>query len=1226
MKNVNNKIKSLALVTLMLLSVMTAIVVLPNQVVKATPTAFSITAPAAFSHYTPLVETVNITWGASNATHYYLTIGGVLKQNTSARYYNWDITDANEGTYVISVYSYNATTVAPKRRFATNDNRTVYIDSIPGLNDWGNATTDLEYGVSYSSVAINTSKWNETGNIYLYYPIYRSGGSGGNANVFNWAGPYQVAGYGARVVVVAPSDSATLDTGGSAITFNRSGMWIFDNNAHHLGNSPSSYAGYIWVNASTNYSIESVTDFKYGDTGTKTITVNTGSDTGCMIAIMGPDNSTIYHRWRATGVTEAIKIEAANFSMAGEYTVKAYRDFDTQNSTYYYPDENNDNYSEYYGSDYSGSFPTHPSAASEYYNYTHMGPWDPPEKVATETTFTVETGKPNIVLTNTTIYWGYQTQIDINVTDNDGNGIAVNKEAIKLRHGSTYTDKAFINSTGLGNYTLVIPRYQLANTSHHGWQNLTDGINSLNVNGTWRIVFGYDSNSDGIYEWNNSESFIVKSANPPVQLVVVNDGSGKAGDKKVDVPAYVSGGNQANTITLTFDIFGTDISDAIGQAYYGDNGWENAENITIAGDILYPVDAVYSGTNGRWTAAVTPKKPGGTITLSIDWPGDDNGTATETIEIVNGTTVVSAVDSFNVGADYNLTVTVTDMDGTPVKNAYVILMWQDVPLKFNQTNGTNAAGKGLNGQYTFWIQPHKKDANTPASAPQNITVAARWYGNYWGYTKVIMDRNHNMRVNVTPTTAYAGDAATYDITVGLVDGGHPATSGLTVALYNSTGALVTGDDAWSKTADYSIMEEEIILSGGRYYLYAYNATHDSRGNNATLLITNYTVTSSPSTLAWKIDKAINMTFQLTPASNGSLTINNMTSLPNASYPGQSNQIAIENGVGTLDEVNATTLGNVTFTFTPDNGGEARHAEGLLRVTTATATPSPAIIYNGEATLVTITVTHPATGTPLKGVRIGLDHGIALNESILAKLPTDQFTDSAGKVFFSITAQASGNVTIYIENETDPDNAFVIVASARKPMTLSNDPSVDEGKTFTVEAKSNGVLITDAPVTFTFNGQTWPTTTGVATITAPSVTTSLAYPITATAEGYTSVSGTIMVLNVPKLTIIPPSGKVSGTQKFVVTIANDAGAGVTGAKVTFNGVDYYSGVNGACELTAPDVKEESANYQITGTFTGYTDAAAVTMKIYKTPGVPGFELLTLIAAIGVAFLLLRRRQK
>jgi hypothetical protein len=861
-----------------------------------------------------------------------------------------------------------------------------------------------------------------------------------------------------------------------------------------------------------------------------------------------------------------------------------------------------------------------------------MGPWDPPEKNATEITFTVNTGEPTIALTNTTIYWGFNTRIDINVTDGEGNGINVDKEAIRLKKGQYYTDLAYINNTGSGNYSIEIPRWVSGTT--RGWYNLTlpwDKIGN-NTNGTWRVVFGYDDNVDGTYEWNSSASFSVKSANPPVQLIIVNDGNGSATDKKIDCPRYTAVPERAPTIPIEFDIYGRSISNEYRNAYYGDDADEEdgvMDNLTIEGDILYPINdstLVYSGTDGRWTAYVTPTKPGGTITMTIDWPGDHNGTASQTIEIVNGTYVASAVDSFTVGADYNLTITVKDMDGTPVKNAKVFLMWQDVPDQFNDTSGDNTPGNGLNGEYTFWIPPHDDEPTTPDSAPQNITVAAQWYGKYWGYAKVIMERNHNMMVNVTPTTAYSGDAVEYDIMVGLVEGGHPDDTDLTVELYDEIGELVTGDDALSILDDYEITNYEHILSGGTYYLYAYNATHDSRGHNATIIVTNYTVTSSPSVLAWKIDTATNMTFQLTPAGNGTLVLYGMNSQAEASDPSQSSQIAIENGVGTLEEVNATTLGNVTFTYIPDPG-EERNATGLLRVTTATATPSPATIYNGEPTLVTITITHPSTGTPLEDVRVGLDHGIPLNESILAKLPTDQFTDADGKVEFSITADASGNVTIYIENETDPDNAFVIVAKARLPMTISNDPSVDEGKTFTVQAKSNGVLITEATVTFTFNGQTWPTTSGIATITAPSVTTSLNYPITATADGYTSASAAIMVINVPKLTIIPPSGKVYGKEKFTITIANDAGAGVSGAKVSFNGADYYSGANGVCELTAPDVPEKEGRlFTIDATFTGYTAAETVNQKIEQTKGVPGFELLTLIAAIGVAFLLLRRRRK
>jgi hypothetical protein len=826
-------------------------------------------------------------------------------------------------------------------------------------------------------------------------------------------------------------------------------------------------------------------------------------------------------------------------------------------------------------------------------------------------------------LTNTTIFWGFEARIDINVTNATGAGLDY-ADSIVLKYGSKYVPfSAYITNIGDGNYTLELGRFD----EDTAWGDLATALGDDNVNGTWRIVFGYDANADDTYEWNNTASFTIRSSNPPVQLVIVNDGSGSATDKKVNVPEYVTPNGEAATIDIVFDIFGRSITDEYRNAYYGDDADEEdgvMDNLTIEGDILYPVteaDLVYSGTKGRWTATVTPTKPGGTITLTIDWPGDENGTATQTIEIVNGTYVASAVDSFTVGMDFNLTVTVTDMDGAPVKNAQVYLMWEDGAVEFNSTIGNNQAGRGLNGQYTFWIQPHEDDATTPDVAPQNITVAARWYEGFWGYAKVIMERNHNMIVTITPTTAYAGDAVEYDIMVTLEGGGNPDTTGLTVALFNETGEYVTGVDEWYIDGVYDITEELIPLSGGTYYIAAMNDTCDSKDNNATLVITSYVVTCSPSTLAWKIDE-VNMTFQLTPAGDGTLTINNMTGAPEASIEGETTEIAIENGVGTLEEVEASTLGNVTFSYRPDMG-EDRPADGLLRVTTATATPSPATIYNGEPTMVTITITHPATGAPLEDVDVRLEAWNAtLSESILAKIPDNQSTDAAGKVQFSITAEASGEIVIYIENATDPDNEFVIDATARKPMSIHLNPSVDEGATFTVEAKSNGVLITDATVTFTFDGQTWPTTTGVATITAPTVATSMAYPITASAEGYITATGAIItILNIPKL-IVAVAGEVKAGQTFTLTVADDTGSAVIGASVTFEGKTYTTGAGGTVTITAPS---KEGSYPVTATFPGY-DPISDTITIEEGGGIPGFELLTLIAAIGVAFLLLRRRRK
>jgi len=172
--------------------------------------------------------------------------------------------------------------------------------------------------------------------------------------------------------------------------------------------------------------------------------------------------------------------------------------------------------SRYYGSNYSGHFPTHPGTTSEYYNYTHMGPWDPPEKNATEITFEVNTGQPVFTLTNTTIYWGYRSQIDINVTDAEGKGIDSTYDPIKLRKTNTttyltkedFTDVTITNE-GNGNYSIVIPQYN--NDTANDWSILT--------NGTWRVYFVNDINGDATEEWNTSEPFFIKNVPRATALI-----------------------------------------------------------------------------------------------------------------------------------------------------------------------------------------------------------------------------------------------------------------------------------------------------------------------------------------------------------------------------------------------------------------------------------------------------------------------------------------------------------------------------------------------------------------------------------------------------------------------------------------------------------------------------------------------------------------------------------
>ncbi|MCD6237589.1 MAG: hypothetical protein J7K13_06540, partial [Thermoplasmata archaeon] len=112
---------------------------------------------------------------------------------------------------------------------------------------------------------------------------------------------------------------------------------------------------------------------------------------------------------------------------------------------------------------------------------------------------------------------------------------------------------------------------------------------------------------------------------------------------------------------------------------------------------------------------------------------------------------------------------------------------------------------------------------------------------------------------------------------------------------------------------------------------------------------------------------------------------------------------------------------------------------------------------------------------------------------------------------------------------------------------------------------------------------------------------------------------ITIVGVPQLYIEAPATVDAGST-FTVKVTSDTGA-VYGVDVTFNGeTKTITGPSGVT-FTAPSVTKETP-YTITATKEGYKDATAdITVK---PAGIPGFELITLIAAIGIAFILLRRR--
>ncbi|EMR73597.1 hypothetical protein MBGDN05_00530 [Thermoplasmatales archaeon SCGC AB-539-N05] len=1080
------------------------------------------------------------------------------------------------------------------------------------------STTNLYYD-NTATIAVNRSL-NWSGTYYLYYPVYE----GDETTTYNLTWELYSTSPLPKVNTVA-SDYTFGDGAEGSVTLNRSGLWIIDDtnptdaDLSNLSQFNSAVPAWFWVNASDSLVVSSsVSSIYYGEKGDVTISVNKGGALyGAVIDIRAlSDNATVFSQnvWTGADGEFTFRGDTTNFSAVDTYKVYAYKDID--DTVQYWTDKS----PYYYNCSYGDGTIT---AASGDYNYTLCGPWDPPEyNDSTPATITVKEAKPTITLTNDTlVYWGFNVRMDVNITDDYGVGLH-HPSALKVknREGKWFdsttdsTNLTIASTSGVGNYSITFAR-GIAN-----WTSLY----TSSCNGTWRVYFAWDTDSDNTEEWNYSNSFTVKSSAPSVNLEVIDDGdsTGTATDMKADVPTYTYG-NENGTRDIKFVIYGKEVSGT--KAYYGDNNHENYKNITVSGDILYPSKPRYTNNSGSydWTVTVTPTKPGGMITLKIDWPS--NGTDTEIISIVNGTNVAVDVESFTIDVNKTITVTVTSPSGTVQENANVTLFYSDwwsgldgsVGDVINSTIGLAASGNGASGKYTFIINTTEQRN----IAPQNITIVAIGSNSEFGYAKVLMDSAHDLVVNATPTTSYAGDGTQYNIDITTTAGGAPTEdSALYVKLYNETGGLVTGTDAWSSQGSNDIDDEEIILSAGTYYLYAYNNTHDSKGHNATITVTAYTVSVTPSVLAWKVDTSQNLTFTVTPAGDGTLTLNNMTGTPNASSVGDTETVEILNGTGTLTGVNATTLGNVTFEYTPDDG-DSRAAVGLLRITTATATPSPATVYLNKATNVIITVIHPATGAAIQGVRVGLDHGMNLNQSLLIKFPADKFTDADGKVTFGITAGGSGNITIYLANETDPDNPMVIKATAMKIMTATVSPSaVNEGDDFTVTVMSDGDYVEGAAVYFDGTDET--KTTGVGgtvTFTAQSVTGTAAWDITATKEGCTTVATSVNVYNVPKLYIVAVSEVNTGAD-ITVTVHSDIKDNENGVTVTIGSQTGIT-IGGKAKLAAPDT---AGDYTITVTKSGYETATqAITIKAGSA--FPGFEALTLIAAIGVAFILLRRRR-
>jgi len=256
--------------------------------------------------------------------------------------------------------------------------------------------------------------------------------------------------------------------------------------------------------------------------------------------------------------------------------------------------------------------------------------------------------------------------------------------------------------------------------------------------------------------------------------------------------------------------------------------------------------------------------------------------------------------------------------------------------------------------------------------------------------------------------------------------------------------------------------------------------------------------------------------------------------------------------------------------------------------------SPEVIYLGEITTVSITVTDSTTGLPVQDVKIGIDEGLNLSESILVKIPSPGYTGSDGVVSFGLRTESTGNATIYINGISDLINPHIIRSSIRKTMYIDRPASVIEGEDFEVNLKDvYGNLITDATIYVTFNGETKSTTTGKITLTTPDVSQALEYTIEATVEGYTSSTKDITVINKPKLYIAVEGATINDVGEFVLSagvVVIKAGGddgnefGITVTLTNDGGMEQ----TGVAPLTV-DLSSSPGKYIITAIKSGYITA-------------------------------------
>jgi len=666
-------------------------------------------------------------------------------------------------------------------------------------------------------------------------------------------------------------------------------------------------------------------------------------------------------------------------------------------------------------------------------------------------------------------------------------------------------------------------------------------------------------------------------------------------------------------------------------------------------------DYLMAKGNGWYQVKLEPKI-GGTLSLTAT-NGSDTDSADYSIDGLTGSVTTSVGDDLyiSVTQEEKITVEVKSSGGYPIETGYVYLTFYDED--WNNVAAVNNSYdddlEGTDGIYEF--VPGETDIDEIG-----YIVCAAKSASLWMYDVIEIEPIHDIDVTIINPEG----AENQTLTVGIDD------QTLELNIKNPAGDILEGSSGGSPTVTGYLIDDDhseddplqtltfeqksaqdkwVLDTSGDNFPYwpgtllikaVNNTGEDEHDGNVSIPVEYATVTFSPSAAVAGIAKK-NVTVEITvldalgnPVEDGTDVYLNLDDATDTVIDSSDNPVEVdEDGKGEfeIDEVGDLKGSiNCTFVDTYANNAGGNRTSGIFTIDFPDFTILPDTIST-ELNSATVTVTaKDFDGEPIKNINITF----AANwvGGTVIETPDPVMTDPDGIAVFDIVPLSSGkaNVTIlqglewttggtYTWDDTVYTSDYLTVTRQTLDVTVS-PTTVYEGDSFTVTVKDDGVLVDDVDVTF--DGTTEQTEDGVVSFTAgdPGID-SQQYTITIEKDGYPETTATVTVINVYEIKITGPSDNPKTGEKFTVTVVAK-GAALAGATVTFEGKEVTTDDNGKATLTAPS---EKGTYTITATYEESEMYGDGTLDITVESGTPGFELLTLIAAIGVAFILLRRRR-